>query len=952
MSKLNDKQQLIADTTEGMLVVDAGPGTGKTHTIVDRYINIVTKPDVNPTDVLALTFTNNAANEMEQRIKGRMSELGMEKDAKLVQAKTFDSFCMSVVLDSPDMVSSFFGMEEKLTRAAYLEQNETLNKDYFMKFLDQFMFDKGADYGDIAVIASQNADSLLELINKLMSRGLIPLKRGWFGNGCKRDLEGDTESLPGLLSSKNVSGKGMSILAGVINDMDEQNVFKCPSIEDKRIPEEAIQEVLNEDRTALFDFIHDVYYDYIRRSISDNRLTFGLNAMFAFTVLYANHSVRERNSYRYLMVDEFQDTNASQLMICLMILKQPNLCVVGDWKQGIYGFRYVSIDNILNFEKKLVDLRKFLNDDYKRIPFSIPETEKISLEVNYRSSQLIIDKAYDSIYIPGTKEEKVDSEALDNAVVRIKMGRTDLTDKDTAIRFVKAESADSEVDAVIDAIKDYVKNEEYSVIEEGVSRKLGFGDIAVICRKTSHCRLIRDACEEAGIPAYLHGEVQIMSTREGKLTLAWLKYINNERDQWGFVPIMADMGYTPEQVVAASDNYDKVPQILKDQRSALYLKRRRITDLLTCLFSFYHLDNDITQSIIAVISKIYRDSLMTISDVITLIENDIENEASYSVENVIDGKAVSIMTMHKSKGLEFPVVIAPFIDSSVMPSTKGDSNVFTFDETAGIRCSLEIGTFGDYSKICRSWKTALVKAAVPRNYDEERRLMFVALSRAKQYETVICGNKPSRFMTELSGEQYEEIVPIALNGSEYEENLCEKPVIGDYSVRPKSIGVHDLMNFDESSSSDGKGMEYGEEIHRLAELIANGKKVTDTYPELEMIRRIVDESKWADLIKTEVDCALPINELNAILRGRIDLLLVGEDRVEVHDYKTDVSELFEHEYALQLSIYAYAASQYYEKPVKIIIDYVSMGYSKTIDPVPMEEIVSRTRTFLSNVDKV
>jgi len=952
MSKLNEKQQQIADTTEGMLVVDAGPGTGKTHTIVDRYINIVTKPDVNPTDVLALTFTNNAANEMEQRIKGKMSELGMEKDAKLVQAKTFDSFCMSVVLDSPDMVSSFFGIDEKLTRAAYLEQNDTLNRDYFLKFLDQFMFDKGADYGDVAVIASQNADSLLQLINKLMSRGLIPVKKGWFGNGCLRDIEGDDELLPILLASKNTPDKKTSKLAEIIKKMDDQNVFRCPSVDDGTVPAEAIQEILDEDRTPLFDFIHDVYYDYIRRSISDNRLTFGLNAMFAFTVLFANHSVRERNSYRYLMVDEFQDTNASQLMICLMILKQPNLCVVGDWKQGIYGFRYVSIDNILNFERKMVDLRKFLNDDYKRIPYSIPETEKISLEINYRSSQLIIDKAYDSIYIPGVKDEYVDTESLDKSVVKIKMGRTDLTDKDTAIRFVKTDSADSEVDAVIDSIKDYVKNDEYSVIENGVSRKVEFGDIAVICRKTSHCRLIRDACEEAGIPAYLHGEVQIMSTREGKLTLAWLKYINNERDQWGFVPIMTDMGYTPEQILAAAEDYDKVPQILKDQRSALYLKRRRITDLLTCLFSFYHLDNDITQSIIAVVSKMYRDSLMTISDVITLIENDIENEASYSVENVIDGKAVSIMTMHKSKGLEFPVVIIPFIDSSIMPSTKGDSNVFSFDSTSGIRCTMEIGRFGEYSKICKSWRTALVRAAVPKNYDEERRLMFVALSRAKQYETIICGNKPSRFMLGLSGDEYDDIVPIDLDSSEYEEKLCEKPVIHDYSVRPISIGVHDLMNFDESSSSDGKGMEYGEEIHRLAELIANDKKVTDTYPELEMIRKIIDESRWADLLKTEVDCALPIKELNAILRGRIDLLLVGEDRVEVHDYKTDISELFESEYAFQLSIYAYAASQYYGKPVKIIIDYVSMGYSKTIDPVPMEEIVSRTRTFLSNVDKV
>ena len=77
-----------------MIVVDAGPGTGKTHTIVERFVRMISKPNVSPRDVLLMTFTNNAASEMEERIKRRMTDLRMERDSKLVMTKTFDAFCL------------------------------------------------------------------------------------------------------------------------------------------------------------------------------------------------------------------------------------------------------------------------------------------------------------------------------------------------------------------------------------------------------------------------------------------------------------------------------------------------------------------------------------------------------------------------------------------------------------------------------------------------------------------------------------------------------------------------------------------------------------------------------------------------------------------------------------------------------------------------------------------
>lgn len=538
----------------------------------------------------------------------------------------------------------------------------------------------------------------------------------------------------------------------------------------------------------------------------------------------------------------------------------------------------------------------------------------------------------------------------------ISQGRDDIGD-DTAIRFVKSETKEEELTATVDAIEDYVSG-RYFVRNKEVRRPVEYGDIAVICRKTEHCRLVRDKCAERGIPAYLQGEVQIMRTREGKLALAWLRFVNNERDPWAYITILTDMGYAPTKIKAVSENYDALPKPIRDQRDSLYRKRRRITDLLTSLFEFYHLDNDITQAIITTMSSVHRGSLLTISDVIRIIEDDIERKSTYPVENFIDTRAVTIMTMHKAKGLEFPVVICPFIDAGTIPSTRGDTSEFLFDKYAGIRCTKEIGRFGDYLKICTSWRTKLAKSAVPKEYDEERRLMFVALSRAKQFETLICGPEPSQFMKSLSAEDYTKIPKTEKGKEPPGDNKIDMPVVPKYPARRRKVGVHEILDFGQDGQANyegcdevcGKGTEYGTTIHKIAEIMCHGFAVNEEeYPELAEVRKVLDGVKEADILYPEIECGLPIEGLDVTLRGVIDLLAVYPDHIEVHDYKTDVSDRFEHEYEVQLSVYAYAAELFYKKPVDCYIDYVSRGIVKEVSRIPMEEIARRVGRYVSDV---
>ena len=957
MSELNTSQQKIADTLEGMLVVDAGPGTGKTHTIVRRYLNLVSKEGVTPRDVLLLTFTRNAATEMEERIKTRMAESDLDENAKLVQVKTFDAFCLSVVMDSPEDAGRLFGIEEKLTHSVKLVENETLNRKFFFAFLDEFMHSRGEDYGDWSIVCEQNQLDLYKLINRLMSRGIYPLKgNGWFGDDEGTVLEGRPDLVLNMLDGLNISEGKPSKAAKMYSGFNREEFDPMRKIDADELPRELLVSAAKEDRSGLFRLIHDVYWHYVRRSISEDRLTFGINAMLAFSILYMNGSVRALNSYRYLMIDEFQDTNSSQLMLALLIMKEPNLCVVGDWKQGIYGFRYVSIDNIVDFDRRVSLLAAKLNDDAERIGFRIPPSLHLPLEVNYRSSQLVVDESFRCLKLKATGTESFDASVIEKNITYLEAGRNDDVSSDTAIRYVKAGTRDDEAEMVARCIRDYVAQGRYRILDDDGFRPVRFGDIAVLCRNTRDCRTVLDTLEQNGIPGFLQGDMQIMNTREAKLVLAWLRYINNSRDPWGYIPLMVDLGYSMAECEAALADNSRVPPEIVHQRSELYAKRRRITELVTNIFSWYGISSDISQTIINVLSGAHRGSLLTISDLIDMLLDDMSAGTTYPVECDLSSEPVRIMTMHKSKGLEFPIVIIPYLDYKTMPSTSGDKNIFVFDDVLGIRCKKTVGHFDDYSKICKSWRTQMASAVSDRDYDEERRLMFVAMSRAKQYVTVVCGEKPSEFMKGLSGEQYDEVEDAFLSSSDSDERTIEPPDVGGYARRKTTMGVHSIMDLafedgqggmTDSDEVGGKGREYGNAVHLEAQLMHQGVEESGRYPETAYIRdNVLSRMDLDGFLRSyaEVPCSLPVCEGEAVLKGQIDLLLVFEDRIEVHDYKTDETDRFQDQYELQLSVYAHAAEGFYKGlPVRCFIDYVSQGRTVEFKPLSLEVVDSKVR---------
>ena len=975
---LNDNQKQVAETLNGLLMVDAGPGTGKTHTIVERYANLV-KDKVPVRDILMVTFTRNAAEEMKDRISRRMRDYAkelrdsgdryaaedIEKSISDIRTSTFDSYCSRIVSNSPEFVSDFFGFKETLSRNARLIENESMNVDYFTSFFNSFVKEKGRLYVkeniNVPALFAGNPESLFKLISKLMSRGIIPLADyDWFGNGLEI-LMGDQDEMRNILDSMSFSN---GIYDHIKKLLKEDYTF-LPNISPLTDNDGMIELVVNEDRKLLIYFIHDIYYSFIKKSVSDNRLTFGLNALFAFIVLYQDQSARTFNSVRYLMIDEFQDTNEMQLMTSLMLLNEGNLCVVGDWKQGIYGFRDVSTDNIRKFSKRIVEFGDILNNDgEERVRFDTrSKVFAIALRENYRSSSLILENAFRSMNIAGSDRE-VDTMNLisDDDLVLLDARNDDTYGCNTEFEAFYSED-EEEYNDIVDRVKDYLFSGRYKVCSEDGLREPKPSDIGILFRTINGCLKAYNALRSAGIPAYLQGDDTIMATRPGKLVLAWLRYVNDFRDKNGLTAILINEGYTITQIRKILKDNQNVPKYIVDERNYLLSKRKRPNDLITSIMAFHRIgesddaEADIAQTIINIISLSYSNSLVTISDIIRLIENDLELNTKYAVEQSADKNAVMIQTMHKSKGLEYPFVIVGGLNKGVMPSTQGDKSPFIIDDIFGFRVSKEYQTIVDdtgveFSGILPSWRFKFIKSLTIRNYDEERRLMFVAMSRARQYLTLMGrGDKPSMFLKHYNPTNYKKS-GIEVADVERFNEMSEVPKIPEYAGRRMNISVHDLTEMEpeiECESGDstdkGDGKEYGNLVHRMAEQMASGRPY-DELPESENIRAILNSMKDS-VILTEIHCSLPIKDVT--LRGIIDVIGDFGDRIEIHDYKTDRNERYLNQYKLQISIYAHAVSQARGVPVTCYIDMVSLGRSIKVEPLSMDEIEKKVEKYLFNI---
>ncbi len=668
--RMNDKQKQAIFTVNGPLLILAGAGSGKTTVLVNRIANIIkygnayndtfipefvdeacinelkmfAQNDDNNTDlpfnlsvnsarpwqILAITFTNKAANELKERLVNMLGEIGND-----IWASTFHSTCARILRQHA----------EKLGYSNHFTVYDT--------------------------------DDLKRLIKN-----------------CQQSLNIDDKILP----HKSI----ISAISYAKDNMIDYKEYNHQAGNDFRLTQ-----------------IAKVYNMYQKRLIDADAMDFDDLLFNTVTLLKKCPDVLDyyQDKFHYVMVDEYQDTNKVQYeFIKLICQKRKNLCVVGDDDQSIYKFRGATIENILNFEKTYKDAKI------------------IKLEQNYRSTQNILNAA--NAVIENNSERK---------------GKKLWTQNDAGEK-IHVHTAFNESD-------------EANYIAETILNKVATGanysDFAILYRMNAQSSNIERTFIKSGISYRIIGGHRFYERKEIRDMIAYLSVINNPNDEVRLrriinrpkrsigdktiskiTEIASQTGQSMLEIIRHAEEYDDL------LRAALKLKK--FANLMDGLieasnkpdFSLHDLyrktlnDTDYIENI-----RLEKDDVdARIENINELSSNIIkyeqENGESASLEGFLEEvslmtdidnydnntNAVTLMTMHSAKGLEFPVIFLPGLEEGIFP---GNQSIYN-----------------------------------PEELEEERRLAYVGITRAKKELYIINAetrmifgstsrNKPSRFSLEI-----------------------------------------------------------------------------------------------------------------------------------------------------------------------------------------------------------
>ena len=397
--KLNEPQREAVYHTDGPLLILAGAGSGKTRVLTHRIAYLIGERGVNPWNILAITFTNKAAEEMRQRVDNLVG-FGAES----VWVSTFHSACVRIL----------------------------------RRFIDRLGYENHFTIYD--------TDDQKTLIKEV----------------CRK-VDVDTK----VFKERSL----LSAISSAKNEMILPDEFE-----------------LNAGGDFAKMKIAKVYREYEAQMKANNALDFDDLLVKTVQLLQTQPDVLEsyQERFRYIMVDEYQDTNTVQFqLVSLLAGKYKNLCVVGDDDQSIYKFRGANIRNILDFEHEF------------------PDAKVIKLEQNYRSTGNILNAANSVIANNrGRKEKSLWTENGEGELIRLR----------------QFDTAFDEADFIGEDIK--------SAVRQGGS----YNDSAVLYRTNAQSRLLEEKFIAMNIPYKIVGGVNFYARREIKDLLAYLKTIDNGRD--------------------------------------------------------------------------------------------------------------------------------------------------------------------------------------------------------------------------------------------------------------------------------------------------------------------------------------------------------------------------------------------------------------------------------------
>ena len=864
----NPEQEKLIEGLQGTYLVDAGAGTGKTFAVTRRYINLV--EDVEPEDVFLGTFTRSAADEMKQRIASQTDYSASRIHEAPIS--TFHSYCKKVLDRHGLTAPRRLGIESDLEAFETVEGG-VREQQIFRKFYENFRR-RHPEYSDFYRLVDRPS-SLLSLLKSLAARGVIPREEEWFLDSEKY-LQGDREEYFRMFEEANRPRNGkngnkkQSLLRNKLYTMKYKD-FR-PDAPDygevagdrgcKQVRKDFRRKSFEEERDELQAFVRTLYFEYLERSVSNGYLNFSFVMALAYVTLYTDEEAREAEAFDYVMIDEFQDTNEVQLKISLLLTSSPNICVVGDWKQSIYSFQYADVDNIRKFRHRMNRYIDELNQETRKVDYTV-DPEKIKLKRNYRSRQEILDAASQAFNLRGSKREKLEEKDIES------------------LKSVKGEGGSVEKLLCQDETLNVLHEIQRLIEEEGLKP----GEITVLSRTRSFGLELQRKAEEHGIPLQYEGGIELFNTREGKIALAWLRALQNPEDRKAWAPLLHEAGAGIE----TSQRYleEGLPPVFEE-----FLARVEGSGLETQLrevFDRYGLENPVSEKIIEVLTDAYSSSFMTRGELVEFVEESIEESEIYEVESRGSDQKVAAQTVHNAKGREYRCVFVSDVNNGSFPSRGGGFPAIYYDEVQGLRKRKELT---DQGLEVYNWNSFILNKVTGSRYDEERRLMYVAATRAEEklFLTAEEGRQSPFYHDFEASERSVEEEPKESGEEDSEPDALR--LEKDFERRSRLVTPSQKAGLEEADRDTGRG----DRVHRfMKQYVEDGVE-----PEKEAAEELARKIDLMDNPEVEKEFTVPVD--GEVLTGRADLVDRREDRVKIFDVKTG-GEGLEENYRKQLETY-------------------------------------------------
>ena len=607
---LNKEQKEAVLHTEGPLLLLAGAGSGKTRVLTHRVAYLIDELGVNPWNILAITFTNKAAQEMRERVD-QIAGFGADQ----VWVATFHATCMRILRRHIDRL----GYDTNFTIYDTDDQKTVIKQVCKRLNIDTKMYKERTLLSEI----SSAKDELVDV----------------------REFE-----------VKSVGDYRKSVTAKVYREYQD-TLKKSNALDFDDIIVKTVE---------LFKSCPEVLYNYQER-------------------------------FRYIMVDEYQDTNTAQFeLIRLLADGYRNLCVVGDDDQSIYKFRGANIYNILNFEKEF------------------PNAVTIKLEQNYRSTQNILNAA--------------------NGVIANNVGRKAKrlwteNEEGEKIAFHQFETGFDEAD--------YVAKDIRSKVREGMYH---YGDCAVLYRTNAQSRLFEERFITASIPYKIVGGVNFYSRREIKDLLAYLKTIDNAMDDLAVRRIIN----VPKRGIGAT-TLSRVQDYADENGLTFYNALKMAEEIGTIgrasakIRPFVMLIQSMRSKLPYIsVSELLKE-IIEETGYVRELEAENTEEAQQRMENIDEliSKAVTYEESEEEPTLSgFLEEVALVADIDSVDETQDYVVLMTLHSAKGLEfpqvylAGMEDGLFPGFGAICAENPTAEI--------EEERRLAYVGITRAKERLSISC----------------------------------------------------------------------------------------------------------------------------------------------------------------------------------------------------------------------